>query len=129
MAQNGEALTEEQMNEILFFQLVAMFQSAAMQQLGKLMNPVTNKIEKDLEQAKNSIDILGMLEVKTEGNLSEKEKKFLEHVLFELRMNYVDEVDKLKKEKTEDEREDEEKDNGEESPEQTEGEGEGDTPC
>jgi len=35
-------------DEILFLQLVAMFQYAAMQQMGKLPNPVSGKIERDL---------------------------------------------------------------------------------
>ena len=78
-------------NEMFFLQLILMFQTAALQQMGKLMNPLTQKVEKDLEQAKFSIDILGMLEEKTTGNLSEEEKKFLDHVLYELRMNYLDE--------------------------------------
>jgi len=77
--------------EMFFLQLILMFQTAALQQMGKLMNPLTQKVEKDLEQAKFSIDILGMLEEKTTGNLSEEEKKFLDHVLYELRMNYLDE--------------------------------------
>jgi predicted nucleotide-binding protein len=77
--------------EMLFLQLILMFQTAALQQMGKLANPLTQKVEKDLEQAKFSIDILGMLEEKTRGNLSEEEKKFLDHVLYELRMNYLDE--------------------------------------
>ena len=87
-------MAEEKGN--LFMQLVFMFQAAAMQQMGKVINPLTKKIEKDLNQARFSIDILGMIEEKTKGNLSEEEKKLLDHVLFELRMNYVDEVEKEK---------------------------------
>ena len=86
-----ESPIPEQMNELLFMQLVMMFQSAAFQHMGKVMNPVTNKVERDLPQAKNSIDILGMLEEKTKGNLSDNEKRLLEHALYELRMNYVEE--------------------------------------
>jgi len=89
---------KNQSSEMLFLQLILMFQTAALQQMGKLMNPLTQKVEKDLEQAKFSIDILGMLEEKTRGSLSEEEKKFLDHVLFELRMNYLEEVKEEKKE-------------------------------
>ena len=89
-----QTLTPEQQNELLFMQLVVMFQTAALQHMGKMMNPVTQKVERDLAQAKNAIDILGMLEAKTKGNLGENESKMLEHALFELRMNYVDEVNK-----------------------------------
>lgn len=86
--------TQDRQNELLFLQLVMMFQGMALQNLGKVMNPVTNQIERDLEQAKNMIDILGMLDEKTKGNLNDNEQKLLEHALFELRMNYVDEIKK-----------------------------------
>ncbi len=88
-------MAEEKGN--LFMQLVFMFQTAAMQQMGKVINPLTKKIEKDLSQAKFSVDMLGMIEEKTKGNLSDEEKKILDHILFELRMNYVDEVEKEQK--------------------------------
>lgn len=72
-------------------QLVLSLQTAAMVEMGKLMNPQTGKTERRLPMAKNSIDMLGMLKAKTEGNLTPAEKQHLEHVLYELRMNYVDE--------------------------------------
>ncbi len=75
-----------------FMQLVAMFQVAAMQQLGKVPNPATNEIERDLDQARVSIDMLEMLKQRTEGNRSEAESEVLDKVLFELQMNYVDET-------------------------------------
>lgn len=86
--------TQDQQNELLFMQLVMMFQGMALQNLGKVMNPMTNQIERNLEQAKNMIDLLGMLDEKTKGNLNDNEQKLMEHVLFELRMNYVDELKK-----------------------------------
>lgn len=81
-----------------FYQLVLMFQTAALQQLEKLVNPLTNQVERDLEQAKFSIDMLGMLEEKTKGNLTAEEQRFLQSVLSQLRLNYVDEVKKSKEE-------------------------------
>ena len=78
-------------NELLFLQLVSMFQMAAMQQMGKLVDPVTNEAVRDLKQAKISIDTLDMLKERTRGNLGDAENEFLEKVLFELHMNYVDE--------------------------------------
>lgn len=85
----------------LFLQLVLMFQTAAFQQMGKIMNPLTKKIDKDLNQAKFSIDMIEMIQEKTKGNLTQEEKKFLDHILFELRMNYLDEVKSEGKEKEE----------------------------
>lgn len=78
-------------DEIRFMQLVAMFQMAAMQQMGKLVNPVTNEMERDLDQARASIDILEMLKRRTEGNRTATENQFLDKILFELHMNYVEE--------------------------------------
>ncbi|MDD5595950.1 MAG: DUF1844 domain-containing protein [Candidatus Omnitrophica bacterium] len=57
--------------------------------LGVVPNPSTNKTEEDIFQAKFLIDTLGMLKEKTKGNLSEEELKFLENILYELRMQYV----------------------------------------
>ena len=51
-------------NEILLTQVVFMFQTAAMQQMGKLKHPLSDKIEKNLEQAQMSIDILEMFHQK-----------------------------------------------------------------
>lgn len=105
--------TQDQHNELLFMQLVMMFQGMALQNLGKVMNPVTNQIERNLEQAKNMIDILGMLDEKTKGNLNDNEQKLMEHVLFELRMNYVDELkkDEASEEQAEDQTEEQAPDN------------------
>ena len=57
--------------------------------LGLLPNPVTNKAEVQLDQAKHSIDLLTMLQEKTEGNRTPQESDELEAALHELRMTYV----------------------------------------
>lgn len=77
-----------------FAQLVLSLQAAAMQQMGKIMSPITGTVERDLLMAKHSIDLLEMLSNKTAGNLTPDEKRLLDHVLYELRMNYVDETAK-----------------------------------
>ena len=89
-------------DELHFIQLVLMFQTAALQQMGKVQNPITQKIERDLDQARLSIGMLEMIQNKTKNSLSENEKKYLEHALFELRMNFVDEMSKDKEKKKED---------------------------
>ncbi|MFO7446761.1 MAG: DUF1844 domain-containing protein [Ignavibacteriaceae bacterium] len=83
-------------NEILFMQLIMQNQQVAMMSMGKIKNPVSDKIERNLEYAKLSIDTLDMLTEKTKGNLSEYEQKFLTEVIRELKLNYVDEVSKDK---------------------------------
>ena len=62
----------------------------ALMALGLLPNPVTEKTEIDLDQAKHYIDLLGILEEKTKGNLSPDEKKQLNALLFDLRLQYVE---------------------------------------
>jgi hypothetical protein len=89
-------------DEIRFMQLVMMFEAAAMQHLGKRVNPLTNEVERDLDQARASIDILEMLKRRTEGNRSHAETEHLDKVLFELHMNYVDEVRAKDEKKTKD---------------------------
>jgi len=75
-----------------------MFQTLALQQLGKLINPITGKLERDLQQARITIDMLQMLRVKTSGNLTEDERRLLENVIVELQMNFVDESNREKAE-------------------------------
>lgn len=88
-----EGLTQKD----LFLGLIHSFQAAAMQQMGKVPNPYTDKIERDMRQAKLSIDMLEMIQVRTSGNLTGEEARFLKHVLTELRLNYVAEIDEDKK--------------------------------
>ncbi len=78
----------------LFLQLVLGLQQASMIGLGKLMSPMSGKIERNLESAKNTIDTLAAIESRTRGNLEPDEQRVLTQVLTELRMNYVDEVKK-----------------------------------
>lgn len=78
----------------LFLQLVLGLQQAAMVALGKLMNPVTNKIERNLEAARNTIDTLAAIEARTRGQLESDEQRVLTQVLTDLRLNYLDEVKK-----------------------------------
>ncbi|MCW8803136.1 MAG: DUF1844 domain-containing protein [Ignavibacteriaceae bacterium] len=78
-------------------QLIIQNQQIAMMSMGKIKNPVTDKIERNLEHAKIYIDTLDMLLTKTKGNLSEYEEKFLIETLKDLKLNYVDEVDRDKK--------------------------------
>ena len=66
----------------------------AMIAMGKLQNPVTNKTEKNMGQAKYLIDTLGILKEKTKGNLDKDEESILEDSLFNLRMAYVEEKEK-----------------------------------
>jgi len=97
MSETPEASDAGMSKKDLFLGLIHSFQAAAMQQMGKTMNPFTEKIERDMGQARLSIDMLEMLQERTSGNLTGEESRFLSHVLTELRLNYVAEVDEDKK--------------------------------
>ncbi|MBI2619758.1 MAG: DUF1844 domain-containing protein [Ignavibacteriales bacterium] len=94
-------MTPEEKQTALLGGLITMFQTAALQQMGKIKNPVSDKIERDLEQAQMSIDMLDMIQAKTKGNLSSEESAFLANVVRELKLNYVDELGKEQSEKKE----------------------------
>jgi hypothetical protein len=81
-------------NTQLFLSLVNSFQMQAMMQLGKLKNPFTNESERDLDAAQISIDILDMVKVKTNNNLSEDESRYINQVISDLKLNYVEERNK-----------------------------------
>ena len=79
-------------DEALFINLIMIFKSAAMQQMGKVVNPLSGKVERNLEQARFSIDTIAMLKDKTKGNLTADLEKLMDSVLLELRMNFVEET-------------------------------------
>lgn len=63
--------------------------SNAASALGMIEHPVTHQREVDLELGKHWIDVLGMLDKKTKGNLTTQEQQILEGLLSDLRMQYV----------------------------------------
>jgi hypothetical protein len=58
--------------------------------LGEVPHPETNKVETNLPLARQTIDLLGVLEEKTKGNLTGDEERLLTQVLFDLRMRFVE---------------------------------------
>ena len=87
-------MDNKEKNMQMFMYLIGSFEMSAMIAMGKIKNPMTSKTERDLQQAQFSIDILDMLKEKTAGNLDEYESKFLENVLGQLKLNYIDEARK-----------------------------------
>ncbi|HBQ60055.1 MAG TPA: DUF1844 domain-containing protein [Balneolaceae bacterium] len=96
MNKNGENLNEEQQEQLLFMMLIQQHQQIAMMGLGKIQNPATQEMEKDLSSAKYAIDTLGMLKKYTKGNLSNEASGYLEQTLTNLRLNYAEESKKAK---------------------------------
>ncbi len=78
------------MNKALFLHLLTMLSMSAMQELGKLQNQLTGKVEIHLDMAQATIDMLDMLEVKTRGNRDADEEKALKDSLTMLKMNFVE---------------------------------------
>lgn len=93
-----DSISRNERNEYLFHHLVAMFHTLALQQLGKLVNPITGQMERDLQQAKITIDMLQMIKDRTAGNLEQSELMVLDRALLELQMNYVDEMNRPEEE-------------------------------
>ena len=74
-----------------FQNFILSLSTTAMYHFGDFPDPTTGETRSNLSAAKQTIDILGMLRDKTEGNLKDAEKQLLEGLLFELRMRYVKE--------------------------------------
>lgn len=76
--------------------LILSHEVAAMQFLGKTAG-AEGKVERNLDMARFAIDTLETLREKTKGNLTDAESRLLDHVLYQLHLNYVDELDAEKK--------------------------------
>lgn len=77
--------------EINFATFVVSLNASALLHLGAIEEPTTGKTDKNLPMAKQTIDILSMLEEKTAGNLSKDEENLLKSILYDLRIIYVKE--------------------------------------
>jgi hypothetical protein len=88
-----EEMTEEEIESAKdpasFLNFLMSIASNAASALGMMEHPVTHQREVDIELGKHWIDVLGMLEKKTRGNLSTQEQKMLTGLLSDLRMQYV----------------------------------------
>jgi hypothetical protein len=72
-----------------FLSLIMSLASNAAASLGMMPHPMTGETSVDLQTAKHWIDVLGMLEQKTQGNLDDQEAQMMENLLADLRMQYV----------------------------------------
>ena len=80
-----------QLPKIDFSTFVISLNSSALVQLGILDDPTTGERGKNLLLAKQTIDVLGMMEEKTKGNLNADEANMLKSILYDLRILYVKE--------------------------------------
>ena len=73
-----------------FETLVSYLSTTAMFQLGLIAGPSGEHIPADMPNAKRTLDLLEVLQQKTQGNLTAPESRLLEDVLYELRMSFVE---------------------------------------
>ena len=92
-AEEEEEFSEEDLAEARdpasFVSFIMSIASNAASALGMMEHPVTHQREVDVELGKHWIDVLGMLEKKTSGNLTPQEKRMIDSLLADLRMQYV----------------------------------------
>ncbi len=82
--------SEETLPTVDFATFILSLSHSALMHLGDAPDPVTNSPCKDMALARQSIDLLAMLEEKTKGNLTGAEERLLHQILFDLRMRYVE---------------------------------------
>jgi hypothetical protein len=83
-------MTDAQKPTIDFYTFVLSLGSSAFMYLGDVPSPETGEaMASNLPLAKQTIDLLEMLEQKTRGNLTPEEEKFMENLLMDLRLRYV----------------------------------------
>jgi hypothetical protein len=85
-----EGSDQDPLPTIDFATFILSLSHSALMHLGEAPHPETNKVETNLPLAKQNIDLLGLLEEKTKGNLTGDEERLLAQVLFDLRMRYVE---------------------------------------
>jgi hypothetical protein len=88
----AEAAAGLPLPEITFSAFLFSLGSSAFIHLGALPDPSTGEINKNLPLAKQTIDLLVLLQEKTRGNLTQEETDMFDHLLYDLRMQYIKEA-------------------------------------
>ena len=88
---SDEAPDEALLPEINFATFIVSLNASALLHLGAIEDPTTGQTNKNLPMAKQTIDILSMIQEKTAGNLTTEEEKLLKNILYDLRIIYVKE--------------------------------------
>ncbi|MFH0926260.1 MAG: DUF1844 domain-containing protein [bacterium] len=81
---------QDYLPEVNFISLIYSLSTSAWVQLGLVPDPTSNLAHKNLGQAKQTIDLLNILQEKTKGNLNKEEDQFLSEILYDLRLKYVE---------------------------------------
>lgn len=91
-AEQQRPYAESPLPEITFSSFIISLSSSALFHFGEIPDPITNKKQRNLPLAKQTIDILGILKEKTIGNLTKEESQLLDNLLYDLRIRYVNET-------------------------------------
>jgi hypothetical protein len=87
---NLEGQGDDSLPHVDFTTFVLSLSHSALMHLGEAPSPETGAIEENLALARQTIDLVGMLEEKTKGNLTGDEERLVAQILFDLRMRYVE---------------------------------------
>jgi hypothetical protein len=79
----------DELPSIDFATFIMSLSHSALMHLGHAPHPDTESVEKHIPLAKQTIDLIGLLEQKTKGNLTGDEERLVSQVLYQLRMKYV----------------------------------------
>ena len=88
-AKEDASRQEPPLPEINFASFLLSLSTSALIQLGEIPDPVNKQSNKQLPLAKQTIDLIGMLQGKTKGNLTPDEEKLIDYILYDLRIRYV----------------------------------------
>ncbi len=81
---------DETLPHIDFATFILSLSHSALMHLGEAPHPETGKVEKNLPLARQTIDLIGMLEERTKGNLTGEEERLIGQILYDLRMRFVE---------------------------------------
>jgi Domain of unknown function (DUF1844) len=88
---HAQTHADEALPHVDFATFILSLSHSALLHLGEAPHPETGKVEKHLSLARQTIDLIGMLEEKTRGNLTGDEERLIEQILFDLRIRFVEE--------------------------------------
>ncbi len=86
----GEASASDEFPKIDFSTFVLSLSHSVLVHLGDAPNPVDGTTDQNLPMARQTIDLLGLLEQKTRANLTGEEERVLQQALYDLRLRYVE---------------------------------------
>ena len=81
---------DDALPSIDFATFILSLSHSALMHLGDAPHPESERVERNLPLARQTIDLLSLLEEKTKGNLTGDEERMLHQVLYDLRMRFVD---------------------------------------